>query len=119
MKKRIIFTITMLLAITAVILGQQPDTTATGGIQQGMTFEQVFQLILTWAKANWATIALFIIVPIETWLGQTGKVKEGSIIAWLLNKVIEMLFKKTEAIKGKEHNAIVLRNKQLLKSKEK
>jgi hypothetical protein len=115
MKKSILL-MTVLLITAMVVSGQVVDSTPVDStvVHQGMTFNDMFQFLLGLVKANWAMVALVILIPIETWLGQTGKIKEGSMVAWLVNTVMKFLFKKVDVVKSKEINTRMYREKQII-----
>jgi hypothetical protein len=94
MKKLIGLTIFLLL-IAGIVTAQVTDSTATATY----TFGDSFLQFLT--KNGWilASTAFFLI---DGWLAQTGKVKEGSILAWVLNLVGKIIRKKTEVLKTKK-----------------
>jgi hypothetical protein len=94
MKKLIGLTIFLLL-IAGMVTAQVTDSTAT----VTYTFGDSFLQFLT--KNGWiiASTAFFLI---DGWLAQTGKVKEGSILAWILNLLGKIIRKKTEVLKTRK-----------------
>lgn len=95
MKKSILLSLLMLF-VAFVAFGQQvTDSTST----VTYTFGDSFMQFLT--KNMWTLLftAFFII---SEWLGQTGKVKEGSIWAWIINIIGKFLKSKTAVIKSKK-----------------
>ena len=78
MKKFFIF-FGLLLLIAAAAVSQVVDTTHLYHTQG--------ESILAFLKNNIWSLALLVFAFVSEWLGQTGKVKEGSIYAWILNLI--------------------------------
>jgi hypothetical protein len=78
-----------------MIAAQVTDSTAT----VTYTFGDSFIQFLT--KNGWI-LASTAFVLIDGWLAQTGKVKEGSILAWILNLIGKAIRKKTDVLKTKK-----------------
>jgi hypothetical protein len=87
MKKLIIFPI-LLLIVTAAAIAQVVDTTHLVHTQG--------ESILTFLKNNVWSLALLVFAFVSEWLGQTGKVKEGSIYAWILNLIGKIIKSKAK-----------------------
>ena len=92
--KRFLLFLTFLL-VTAAAFCQATDTTATVTYNFGDSFMEFLE------KNMW-TLAFAAFAIISEWLGQTGKVKEGSIWAWVINMVGKLLKKKTEVVQTKK-----------------
>ena len=86
MKKSIFVVLLLLVAI--VTFGQTTDSTATVVYTFGDSLAQFF------TKNMW-TLIFVAFTLISEWLGQTGKVKEGSIWAWVINQIGKILKNKT------------------------
>ena len=89
--KRMMFLISLLL-VTVITFGQVADSTQVV-ITTGGTFAGFFQ------KNMWALIFI-VFTLLSEWLGTTGKIKEGSIFAWVINQVGKILKSKTPIIKS-------------------
>ena len=92
--KRLLFLFFMLL-VTAVTFAQVTDTTATVTYNFGDSFAKFLD-------ENMWTLIFVAFTVISEWLGQTGKVKEGSIWAWVINMLGKLLRKKTEVVQTKK-----------------
>jgi hypothetical protein len=93
MKKAI--TVIILLLVAIVTFGQVTDSTTVVTYTQGNT------LMEFWQKNMWSLIALVFFLVSE-WLGSTGKVKEGSVWAWLINFIGKILKNKSDLVKTKK-----------------
>jgi hypothetical protein len=58
--------------------------------------------ILAFLKTNAWNLALIVFLLISEWLGSTGKVKEGSIYAWILNFIGKIIRSKTDLVTTKK-----------------
>jgi hypothetical protein len=99
MKKLIGLTIFLLL-IAGIVTAQAPDSTAVHGSTPALSE------LLAWLKTQWVehkgTIILLVFAAFSEWLGNTGKVKEGSVIAWVLNLIGKILKKKADIVQTKK-----------------
>lgn len=74
----------------------------------GITFGQVIdtipvihttgEAISTFLKNNAWNLALIVFLLLSEWLGTTGKVKEGSIYAWIINMIGKIIRSKTDLV---------------------
>jgi hypothetical protein len=93
MKK--LFAFLTLLAVTAfAVFAAQPDTIPTNIITGG---DSILEIL----KSNWAVLAIIAYSCLEFWLGQTGKIKEGSFLALVLNFIGKFIRKQLPVVKGK------------------
>lgn len=60
------------------------------------------QTPLDFLKANAWNLALIVFLLISEWLGSTGKIKEGSIYAWILNMIGKIIRSKTDVVATKK-----------------
>jgi hypothetical protein len=100
MKRVVLFSIFILLAVFA-IAQQVTDSTAS----VTYTFGDSALQFLT--KNMWTLIFVAFTI-ISEWLGQTNKVKEGSIWAWVINQIGKILKSKTDVVKSKKAKYLVL-----------
>jgi len=106
MKARILFT-TIILAFAACLLAQ--DST------QVVITHTSDQTPLEFLKANMWKFIFLVFAVLETWLGQTGKVKAGSLLAVFLNWIGKFLGKQADILKSKEDNVKILQAKRQAK----
>jgi hypothetical protein len=99
MKRFIGFTIFLML-IAGIVTAQVADSTANTGSSPALSE------LLAWLKTQWiehyGTIIVLIFAAFSEWLGNTGKVKEGSVIAWILNLIGKLLKKKFDVVQTKK-----------------
>lgn len=93
MKKFLAFV--MMIFVTAIaVIAAQPDTIPVNIVTGGDS-------ILDILKSNWAVLAVILYSVLEFWLSQTGKVKEGSFLALIINFVGKFFRKQLPVVKGK------------------
>lgn len=97
MKKYLMFLFVLFAGAIALIAQEQPDTIPVNVVIGG-------ESILDILKANWAIIAVIVYSILEFWLGQTGKVKEGSFLAMIINFIGKFIKKQLPVVKGKFMN---------------
>ena len=97
MKKTIILMI--LLCVTVVTFGQVVQQDSTGSATVIYTFGDSLNQFLS---KNWATIVFTLLFLLSEWLGQTGKVKEGSVWAWIINLVLKLVKSKATGVQTKK-----------------
>jgi hypothetical protein len=70
---------------------------------------------LDFLKTNAWNLGLIVFLLISEWLGSTGKVKEGSIYAWILNMIGKIIRSKTDVVRTKKAAFMSLddRNREL------
>jgi hypothetical protein len=93
--KKTIFISILLLVIAVVTFGQVTDSTATVTYTFGDTLSKFF------SKNLWTLIFVGFTILSE-WLGQTGKVKEGSIYATILNWIGKFIKSKAPLVQTKK-----------------
>lgn len=94
MKKYLMFLFVLFAGAIALIAQEQPDTIPVNVVIGG-------ESILDILKANWAIMAVTVYSILEFWLGQTGKVKEGSFLAMIINFIGKFIKKQLPVVKGK------------------
>lgn len=94
MKKFFAFLMFTFIAAMAVVTATQPDTIPVNIVTGGDS-------ILDILKANWAVLAVIFYSVLEFWLGQTGKIKEGSFLALIINFIGKFIRKQLPVVKGK------------------
>jgi hypothetical protein len=109
MKKTIILMI--LFFVTVVTFGQVVEQDSTGSATVVYTFGDSLMQFLS---KNWATIAFTLLFVLSEWLGQTGKVKEGSVWAWIINLVLKLFKSKATGIQTKK--AVFMSDDKLMSS---
>lgn len=72
--------------------------------------------VLEFLKLNMWKFILLGFLCLETWLGQTGVIKEGSFIALVVNMIGKAFFKKADIVKSKVQNREVYQAKRREKS---
>lgn len=88
MKRVILFGI-LLLAMTAMVIAQVTDSTATVTYTFGQSFKD-FLLTNLW------TLAFVVLFFVDGWLAQTGKLKEGSVLALAWNWLMKFVRSKAQ-----------------------
>lgn len=94
MKKVIVFGILLGMMIGTLIAQQVADTIPI--------VHTTGESIMDFLKANAWNLALIVFLLVSEWLGSTGKVKEGSIYAWLINLIGKIIRSKTDLVKTKK-----------------
>lgn len=94
MKKIVFFLMLIVIAVATGISQETADTTNVPIITGG---ESVWEIL----KANLWTIALIAFSCLDLWLSQTGKVKEGSFLAIIINWIGRLIRKQLPVVKGK------------------
>ena len=96
MKKRLIFFFAFLLFVAGgIVIAQVTDTTAQVTYHFGDSLSKFL------SKNLWTLIFVAFTI-ISEWLGQTGKVKEGSIYAVILNWIGKFIKSKGEVVASKK-----------------
>lgn len=84
-----------LLLIAVLAFGQQVTDTIPIVHTTG-------ESIVDFLKNNAWNLALIVFLLVSEWLGSTGKVKEGSIYAWIINMIGKIIKGKADVIKSKK-----------------
>jgi hypothetical protein len=93
MKK--VFMVISILLIAVLAFGQQVADTIPIVHTTGESLQDFF-------TNNAWNLALIVFLLVSEWLGSTGKVKEGSIYAWIINMIGKIIRGKADVIKTKK-----------------
>lgn len=96
MKKRTLITMAILAIISAFMFGQD-STNVVVTVGDDMP-------IMDFLKTNGWALAFIVFTLVETWVGSTGKIKDGSVLALILNWISKLLRSKSPLVKSKEEN---------------
>jgi|GEM_PF-2758924 hypothetical protein len=96
MKKMIFLFALILVAVTSMIAQEVKDTT---NVVITLTTGQA---ILDFLKTNMWALIFIVFSLVSEWLGQTGKIKEGSVFALILNWIGKFIRKQTPIVETKK-----------------
>jgi len=94
MKRSMLIMLFFLSAVTCLVAQEVTDSIPIVHTT-GETLKDFF------ANNAW-NIALIVFLLVSEWLGSTGKVKEGSIYAWLINMIGKIIRSKTDLVTTKK-----------------
>lgn len=94
MKKAILFGIIFGMMIGNLLSQQVTDTIPI--------VHTTGESIMDFLNANAWNIALIVFLLVSEWLGSTGKIKEGSIYAWIINMIGKIIRSKSDIVKTKK-----------------
>lgn len=104
MKKKIFITVSFLAIISAFMFGQD-STNVVVTVGDNMPIKDFL-------KTNGWALAFIVFSLVETWLGSTGKIKDGSVLALIINWISKLLRSKSPIVKSKEDNRAVYKAKK-------